>query len=139
MILANKKKGIESLLFVYYSGHGACMGGLTCFLLDNEKMFPAESHLRIFAKKAFVMVLFDCCRENVEQSKWKTKGSGYDSMADIDCLLDNVQDDSKKKINQQNYIITYGCPPSGFVAAKSTIAISYFRQLRNSAGDQGSI
>ena len=41
--------------------------------------------------------------------------------------------------NQENFIITYGCPPSEGVPAKSTIAKAYIRYLKQSATQEGFI
>ena len=43
------------------------------------------------------------------------------------------EDDLGRKKILVNTIVTYGCPPSQGVPAKSTIALSYFRQLKMTA------
>ena len=41
--------------------------------------------------------------------------------------------------NHENFIMTYGCPPTEGVPAKSTIAESYMRYLKNSKDQNGHI
>ena len=50
MMFMNMKKGLKTLMFCYYAGHGACVGGNTAFILDDEYLFKAERLLRTFAK-----------------------------------------------------------------------------------------
>ena len=41
--------------------------------------------------------------------------------------------------NDENFVITYGCPPTEGVPAKSTIAHAYIKYLKKAADPQGNI
>ena len=81
--------------------------------------------VRSLAKQAgsYVVALFDCCRERVKVPN-PTKAT--------------------ETMQEGNLIITFGCPPTASVPARSTIARAYFTFLRDAAegaegGKQGRI
>ena len=65
-IYNNFSNGINTLLFVYYAGHGM-MDNCTYVVLNAKKMYPLEKMLRSLAKAdgSYVVSIFDCCREKV--------------------------------------------------------------------------
>ena len=82
-------------------------------------LYPLENQLRNLAKGAstYVIGLFDCCRE-----KQKFRGSpSVDLAADDD----------------ENLILAFGCPPSRYTPAQSTLATDFFDFLCNSADANG--
>ena len=83
-----------------------------------------EKMLRSIAKMdgSYVMGLFDCCRERIPAEP--SRGGGEvddDGMAAGGNSLPE---------QQENFIITYGCPPTEGVPAKSTIAKAYIKYLK---------
>lgn len=121
------KNGINTLVYVYYAGHGV-MDNTTYCVLNGAKMYPLEKMLRSFAKAdgSYILAVFDCCREKLLQAVSRGLGAGQEFDEDsptlgapIDC--------------QENLIMTFGCRPSDGVPAKSTIATNYFKYMRRSA------
>ena len=128
-IYTNYREGLNTLLYVYYAGHGM-MDNCTYCVLNGPRMYPLEKMLRTLAKAdgSYLVAVFDCCREKVEQQamrglKADTEGLEHDGDEWI----------GQPKDSQENIIITYGCQPSAGVPQKSTIANTYFRYLRKSA------
>ena len=110
-----KTKGIDTLVFVYYAGHGVSDNYSYALLSDSVKpLLPLERLVRLVADYAYVVALFDCCREKV--------------------TLNPKPAPSLSK-NCTNIILTFGCPPSATVDAFSTIAGEYFCFLREEAED----
>ena len=60
------KAGANTLLFVYYAGHGM-MDNSTYAVLNESKIYPLEKMLRCLAKAkgSYVVSVFDCCREKL--------------------------------------------------------------------------
>ena len=77
-----QKKG--TLVFVYYSGHGACDNETYLILNEDGKMFAMEKMLRILSEmdNTYVIALYDCCREKVDISKWR--GNNVSSAQGVD-------------------------------------------------------
>ena len=96
----------NTLVFIYYAGHGQS-DNYSFAMLNEAKLFPLEQQVRVLArmKGSYVIALFDCCRE-----KAKT-GLGHGSSSSD---------------QQEDFIITFGCPPTSTVPARSTIAHEYF-------------
>ena len=74
------KEGKQTLLFVYYAGHGI-QENMTEIITNGGKKFkyPMEKILRNLGKMkgAYVFSLFDCCREKVKPAeKEKFRGMG---------------------------------------------------------------
>ena len=113
----------NTLLFVYYAGHGA-MDNFSKIILNGPRMYPLEKILRDISRGrgSYVVALFDCCREKLPVES--TRGLGNGSIAD------DVDEDFLNLTNQENLVITFGCQPSSGVPQKSTIATAYFRYLR---------
>ena len=120
---------MNTLVFVYYAGHGI-MDNTTYMVLNGKRFYPLEKMLRSFAQSdgSYVVSVFDCCREKLPPSQ--TRGLNTTDFDEGDMFLAAPED------SQENLIMTFGCRPSAGVPAKSTIAKSYFRYLRNSAKPQ---
>ena len=90
--------------------------------VDSKKDYPLEKLLRAAAKdrkRTSFSLVFDACREEV---KTRAGHGGVISDEDEEC-------------KQQNLIITYGCPPSATVPARSTISESIFARLKERIDD----
>ena len=89
-----------------------------------------EKMLRSLAKAdgSYVMALFDCCREKIVSQE--TRGLGSE---EEEAFIMDIPE------SHENFIITYGCPPSEGVPAKSTIAKAYIKWLKKSASSDGLI
>ena len=115
--------GERTLLFAYYAGHGMADQHLQV-QLNETKRYPMEKMLRSIAKMdgSYVMGLFDCCRERIVAEPSRGGGEADDDgMAAAGNSLPE---------QQENFIITYGCPPTEGVPAKSTIAKAYIKFLK---------
>ena len=77
IIKAYMDDGLNTLLFVYYAGHGA-MDNTTKAILNTSKPYPLEKALRNLAKSdgSYVMGVFDCCREKLSQEQEASRGGG---------------------------------------------------------------
>ena len=86
--------------------------------------------LRSLAKAdgSYVMALFDCCQERIVTKA--ARGLGEDEENEFDSPGFNLPE------RQENFIITYGCPPTEGVPAKSTIAKAYIKYLKNQSMSQ---
>ena len=125
-----KNFGTQTLIFVYYEGHGA-MDQYTKCVLNGERMYPLEQTLRTLARQdgTYVIAVFDCCREVMDVGQ--TRGINASNDVDIDeCEDENTFVSKEKADSFKNFIVTFGCEPSRGVAQKSTIARGYFRFLR---------
>ena len=76
------------------------------------------------AEGTYVIGLFDCCREKMAAAT--QRGLGGASAGVIDVSGGNAE-------TQENFILTYGCPPTEGVPAKSTIANAYIKYLKKAA------
>ena len=87
-----------------------------------------EKMLRSLAKAddSYVIALFDCCRERITSQAQRGLVSDDDDSPYGGAGL--VQPES-----HENFIITYGCPPTEGVPAKSTIAKAYIKYLKKSS------
>ena len=74
---------------------------------------------------SYIIALFDCCREKIDDGATRGLGGVVDEGAVIG------------PVTHENFIITYGCPPTEGVPAKSTIAQSYMSYLRRCANKDG--
>ena len=131
---ANAESNERTLAFVYYAGHGMYDNHLL-LQLNEIRLYPIEKMLRSIAKAdgSYVMALFDCCREKISKKETRglTEGGDEEDMFNPTGMV--VPE------SQENFIITYGCPPSEGVPAKSTIAKAYIRYLKKSATKDGFI
>ena len=86
---------------------------------SSSHLYPLEGQLRILSKGAcaYVIGLFDCCRERISTRG----GPGVPTAADYD----------------ENLILAFGCAPSRFTAAASTLAQDFFNFLVNAADENG--
>jgi hypothetical protein len=83
--------------------------------------------LRSLAKAdgSYVIALFDCCRERIIAGA--TRGVNVEDDDGLAAASDQIPD------SHENFIITYGCPPTEGVPAKSTIAKTYMSYLKKSS------
>ena len=112
------------MIFVYYAGHGT-MENFTKAVCNGRKegetpsklRYPLENSLRSLATEygAFVIGIFDCCRENLS-----------------DAMRGGAEPGEKAEEAEDycNFSIIFGCPPNSGVSASSTIAVDFFKQLR---------
>lgn len=116
-VYENFQEGSNTLLFVYYAGHGM-MDNSTYCVLNGARMYPLEKQLRSLAKAdgSYVVAVFDCCREKLK--KKASRGFNPNEMK-----WNTLEDDSEwlgaPKGSQENFIVTYGCQPSDGVPQKS--------------------
>ena len=125
-------EGIQTLFYFYYAGHG--MSDTNLFLQLNEgKLYPIEKMLRSLAKAdgSYVIALFDCCRERIIAGA--TRGVNVEEDDGMAAASEQIPE------NHENFIITYGCPPTEGVPAKSTIAKTYMQYLKKSSDQNGYI
>ena len=115
--------GLRTLFYFYYAGHGMSDNNLH-LQLNEPKLYPIEKMLRSLAKAdcSYVIALFDCCREKISQEA--TRGMGAEEDDGLAAAAESMSE------NHENFIMTYGCPPTEGVPAKSTIAESYMRYLK---------
>ena len=91
----NEKEGENTLVFVYYAGHGVSDNYSFALVNDiNRPWFPIEQNVRVISKAvgSYIIALFDCCREKIKVPKSNTSASGSTSV--------------------ENFIMTFGCPPT---------------------------
>ena len=69
------------------------------------------------AEGSYIIALFDCCREKIKVPK--------------------ANSSSAQSGTDENFIMTFGCPPTQTVAARSTIAKAYFTFMRDASDDEG--
>ena len=77
------------------------------------------------AQGTYVVGLFDCCREKMAAAT--QRGLGANSAGIIDVSGGGNAE------TQENFIMTYGCPPTEGVPAKSTIANAYIKYLKSAS------
>ena len=89
--------------------------------------------LRSLAKAdgSYVIALFDCCREKIPPEV--SRGMGAEEEDGLEAAAGAIPE------NHENFIMTYGCPPTEGVPAKSTIAKSYMKYLKSSQDPNGHI
>ena len=121
---AKLTKDMKNLLvFFYFAGHGIQDNTVSMLLNTSESkyFYRIESQLRTLAKcdSAYVVGMLDCCREQP-----KTRGGpGFES---------DIEDG-------ENIILAFGCPPSRYTPAESTLAKDFFKFLIDSADINGYI
>ena len=123
-------RGERTLIFTYYAGHGLADNNLHA-QLNEAKIYPIEKMLRSLAKAegSYVVALFDCCRERLAPGASRGAETEQAGMLDVQSNTETTT----------NFILTYGCPPSEGVPAKSTIAHAYIKYLKKAADPQGRI
>jgi len=94
------------------------------FAVVNEikkARFPLEKFLRVLGTTpgAYVLGVFDCCRE-----KFSAEMRGPNDKTNN--FIDEIG-------NYRNTLLSFACPPNSGVAARSTVAVSYFEKLRELA------
>ena len=122
--------GGRTLIFAYYAGHGLS-DNLVYAQLNEERIYPLEKMLRDLAKAdgSYIVCLFDCCRERMQPGAARGPGTEVSGMLDVPTSAET----------EENFIITYGCPPTEGVPAKSTIARAYVGYLKQAADPKGNI
>ena len=116
---ANKKL----LVFFYFAGHGIQDNTVSIVLnvAEGKHVYKIENMLRALSKcdSAYVVGLLDCCREQP-----KSRG-GPGHAGEIE--------------DGENIILAFGCPPSRYTPAESTLAKDFFKFLEDSADMNGYI
>ena len=125
-------QGIKTLFYFYYAGHGLSDNNLH-LQLNELRLYPIEKMLRSLAKAdgSYVIALFDCCRERLVAGA--TRGTGADEDDGLAAATEALPE------YQENFIITFGCPPTEGVPAKSTIAKAYMKYIKKSSDQNGYI
>ena len=83
MLRSYKHNEENTLLFVYYAGHGI-MDNNTKIVLNGPRMYPLEKILRGMATGdgSYIVALFDCCREKLSSGATRGGGNADDDEAD---------------------------------------------------------
>ena len=73
-IINNRDRGLNTLLKVYYTGHGAMTTTTqcaTCSSKSKRQYYPLEKMLKEIStyEKTFVFGIFDCCRNEIREKK----------------------------------------------------------------------
>ena len=104
----NAKGKQKALYFVYYSGHGALVDGMTVGYTNSEEVIELERNVRRLALycNSYVIALFDCCRHIHLQ----TRGG--------------QADDPLSKLEGQLYMIHAVAPGKSAVSRRSADAIA---------------
>ena len=131
--------GESTFVYFYFAGHGAQDNSTSMILNGESTMFPIEKMLRVIAgmKGTYVVALLDCCREKIDLTKWRGTSNHADLSPDLESLF--AAQDTIQQRHDTNLLITYGCPPSQGVPAKSTIAVAYFKFLNGQKNQKGEI
>lgn len=136
-MMENDEEEHKTLLFIYYSGHGMMDTRLHAVVNDKKKeRFPLETKIRNLAtiKNNYIVSVFDCCREKIKHiEKPSVAMRGTEEAQETDEWHDNEEELDIESHCQ--FILTFGCPPTEGVPAKSTIARSYLKNLINEAED----
>ena len=125
----------KTLIFIYYAGHGVMTKGMTHAVCNggfdkqgrpttSKAFYPLENSLRSLGTErgGYVIGIFDCCRETLTEATrggMGVDGDGLDMTAE----------------EYHNFILWFGCPPGSQVDAKSTIAIDFFREMKEHANN----
>ena len=118
-IFKDSKRGIKTLLFVYFAGHGQQEASNQVMILNEERTYPLEKMLRTLSKNEmnYVISVFDCCRDQAPQRgpgrQVRTQDSGM-------FLLEVLENAAVTSV--MRYVAFYGCEPSGGVPADSKLA-----------------
>ena len=80
----------------------------------NKTFYKMENVARIISETpgSYVIVVFDCCRENLNDPKYRNGGDVIEQESDPTAY--------------RNLILINGCPPNKAVDAKSTISTAIF-------------
>ena len=104
----NHKEQKKTLVFIYFAGHGIMLNGSAVLLNGRSVYFSLEQMARALANSpgTYVMVQFDCCREEVSPDKWQKEEikleTGGVARGEGGLTLEELKTTS-------NLIITYGC------------------------------
>ena len=134
-----KTEGRRLLTFWYYGGHGTQEN--TVRSLHNTDtgryQYRLEENLRSLAKgsSAYVIGLFDCCREQTVRSgpiqRTVIRASGARGAGALPARGNGDKD--------ENLILAFGCPPSKMTDADSTLVKDFFDFLLGDADAEGNI
>jgi hypothetical protein len=92
---------------------------------DSEfRYFSLEANLFIASRyeNTYIVTIFDCCREELPTEE-----------------LRGGEENNSKATKQSNFYVTYGCPPTKGVPAKSTIVTSYTKCLKQNLNKQNGV
>ena len=97
----------------------------THVVLNDQTPYPFEKEVRDMSKipNAYVIVIFDCCRKNLNNPLMPPS---------------NASEMEQDKVTR-NLIIINGCPPNRAVSARSTIAGEFINNLNDWIDPNGTI
>ena len=93
----------------------------------GKSFYRLEFQARVCSKElgAYVIVVFDCCRENLNDPKYRNCGA--------------VAEQESDSAVYRNLFLINGCPPNQEVDAKSSIATELFTKLESCKDANGTI
>ena len=97
-------------------------------LNDTSKTYyKMENIARIYSETpdCYLLVVFDCCRENLNAPKFRSGGG--------------VSEQESDPAAYRNLILINGCPPNKGVDAKSSIATELFTKIESCKDPNGTI
>ena len=121
-----EKDGTNTLVFIYYAGHGIMENQTYIVCNSAEKIgwrYNIEANVRIIGSNqgTYCVAIFDCCREHFVTG---SRGGAPGEEEEID-------------EDYRNCFITHGCGPNKGVDARSSIAVEYFKRLKKQAKPDG--
>ena len=131
--LARKNRGASknTLVFVYYSGHGA-MQGQTLAICQDGTCFNLEEQLRKIGKAegTYVIAFLDCCRKQIitENKAEEKEAQGGEKVP-----MKGKDGYAEPQVTGENTVITFGAPPTYGVEAVAKNAKLYFKYLTDVA------
>ena len=137
-IFEDSKRGVKSLLFVYFAGHGQQEASNQALILNEERTYPLEKMLRTLSKNemGYVISVFDCCRDQAKPEQHRGNGKHFQAQDSGIFLLDVLENTSVT--SKMRYVAFYGCEPSGGVPADSKLVrvlFGHFWQYAERNGD----
>ena len=121
----NHKEEKKTLVFIYFAGHGIMLTGSAVLLNGRSVYFSLEQMARALANSpgTYVMVQFDCCRDEVNPKEWQKEERKLETGEDARGEYGLISEKLKKT---SNLIVTYGCEPQRGVPTKSTLVNAFF-------------
>ena len=116
-------------MVIYYAGHGMQKNYTYMVLNENEgaKLYPLETIIHSLAgfNNCFIYGIFDCCREEFKEEDFSEAMRA--GMGTVD------EDDQDTGDQKGCWMLTFGCPPSKYTPAKSTLVDEIFTQMKKEA------
>lgn len=128
----------RTFVFVYFAGHGMMKTRTLAVLNQPEHpLYALDEKCNIMGScpGVFVYAVYDCCRENVtpkieasivELKQQHEAGRGAGDVEDLFKALEVID-------KRSHVISTFGCQPGAKVAERSTVAVDFFKELKDHA------